>query len=88
MFVNQSKLVALESIFYQNNDGNMHKLKKVNKDALREKNPLGIDEYEPTEGDTLSAFCQKGETFKPQKEDFVKSRMKQNQKSKKDKKKL
>ena len=43
----------------------MHKLKKINKDALREKNPLGIDEYEPTEGDTLSAFCQKGETFKP-----------------------
>lgn len=65
MFVNQKKLVALESIFYQKKDGKIHKLKKVNKEKRTYKNPLGTDEYVPEEGEhsLLSSFRQAGETY-------------------------
>jgi len=43
MFVNQRKIIALESIFYQKEDGDLHKLKKVTTDKIHGKNPLGTD---------------------------------------------
>lgn len=64
MFINTKKVVALEYIYYQQNDVdnpqndvNIHKI--IEKKNYIEKHPLGIDDYLPLplEGEsTLSAF--------------------------------
>ena len=55
MFVNSSKLIALESIFYDKTDKKIFKLKKQKKSSR--KNPLGTDDYNTQKTkDILSAF--------------------------------
>jgi len=43
MFIDEKKVVALEYIFYQKNDANIHEL--VKKKISFEQHPLGIDDY-------------------------------------------
>jgi hypothetical protein len=45
MFVNTKKVVALEYIYYQKNDADIHKI--IMKKNYVEKHPLGIDDYLP-----------------------------------------
>ena len=57
MFVNQNKLIALESIFYDKTDKKIFKLKKQKAMNSSRKNPLGTDDYNTSKTkDILSAF--------------------------------
>ena len=54
MFINENKVAALEYIFYQKNEANIHKLSK--KKVSFEQHPLGIDDYLNGEDQINSAF--------------------------------